>query len=99
MSEELYDIYEISSYKTANNDFIENNVKRYTLEKLLCKLQSDKGYHIRVEPEKYYTFFGDIDGHKQKSNDFFEFMIKFLKDYYDITGIKIKDISYTTISF
>ena len=95
MSEELYDIYEITSYKTANNDFIENNVKQYTLEKLLQKLQSDKGYHIRIDPEKYYTFFGDIDGHKQKSTDFFEFMIKFLKDFYDVTGIEIRDISYT----
>ena len=95
MSEELYDIYEITSYKTANNDFIENNVKQYTLDKLLQKLQLDKGCHIRVDPEKYYTFFGDIDGHKQKSNDFFEFMIKFLKDFYDVTGIEISDISYT----
>ena len=95
MPDELYDIYEIASYKTANNDFIENNVKQYTLEKLLQKLQADKGYHIRVDPEKYYTFFGDIDGHKQKSNDFFEFMINFLKDFYDIIEIEISDISYT----
>ena len=95
MSDELYDIYEISSYKTSTNDFIENNVKQYTLEKLLQKLQSDKGYHIRIDPEKYYTFFGDIDGHTQKSKDFFEFMIKFLEDFYDISGLTIENISYT----
>ena len=93
--EELYDVYEIISYSSANNDFIKNNVKKYTLNKLLMKLKSNNGYHIRIDPEKYYTFFGDIDGHKQKSTDFFNFMIKFLKDFYEIYDIEIVDISYT----
>ena len=70
-NQELFDIYEICTYKSANDDFIKNNSKQYTLDTLLNKLQKDKGYHIRVNPHSYYIFFGDVDGHMQKSKDFY----------------------------
>ncbi len=39
------------------------NKKEYDIEIILKKLEVDNEYHIRVDTDKNYTFFGDVDGH------------------------------------
>ena len=47
-------------------------------------MENDNGYHIRIDPEKNYIFFGDVDGHPKKFKDFAGFIIQFLKNKYSI---------------
>ena len=91
---DLYDVYEIEKYAGWTKDAIKNNIKQYNLITLIKKVCDDHGYHVRIDPKKYYTFFGDIDGHIKGSTDFFDMLLKFLKDFYDIS-VKLDDISYT----
>ena len=94
MVEKIYGIYSVTKYSNWNDEKINNVKKRYTMDDILEKLEDDNGYHIRINPDKNYIFFGDVDGHEYNFKDFAKFMIKFFKNKYDII-ISNDDIYFT----
>ena len=94
MEEKTYKIYSVKKYLGMTNDDINKVKKEYTINRILEKIKDDNCYHIRVDPEKNYTFFGDIDGHQKKFKDFKIFLMSFLKNKY-LIDIESDDIKYT----
>lgn len=94
MDEKKYKIYSVKKYVGMTISEINKNEKEFSINKILEKIEDDNCYHIRVDPEKNYLFFGDIDGHPNKFKDFKLFLILFLKNKYSI-DINPNDIKYT----
>ena len=94
MEEKTYKIYSVTKYNGMTNDEINKVKKEYAITKILEKIEDDNCYHIRVDPEKNYIFFGDIDGHPKKFKDFKNFLISFLKNKY-LVDVQSDDIKYT----
>lgn len=86
-------LYQIDKYNKTDN-FIKKSYIVYNLENAIKELKTDKGYHLRLEKNKIYIFFGDCDGFSGEFEEFAKLLKKFLRDYYNII-IKKKDISYT----
>ena len=95
MTNKSYKIYSINKYSDWNEKKINSIKKEYNIDKILEKIEDDNGYHIRINPEKEYIFFGDVDGHIQKFKDFSNFLIDFLKNKYGV-NVTFDDIKYTT---
>ena len=58
-------------------------------------LKSDNGYHMRIQKNNSYIFFGDCDYYKDNEPiKFFELLTSFLNKFYNIK-LTIDDISYT----
>ena len=49
---------------------------------------NDSCYHMRIHKNQDYIFFGDLDSYRKDISDFYEKLINFLKDYYDISITK-----------
>jgi hypothetical protein len=78
--EKTYKIYSVKKYSGMTNNDINAVKKEYTIKRILEKIEDDNGYHIRIDPEKNYIFFGDVDGHLKKIKDFSEFLVQFFKN-------------------
>lgn len=90
-----YEIYAIDRYHECTDDKIKNNGIVFNLKNLIKELENNNnGYHFRVSKTQSYILFGDCDGYGKQHTDFFELLINFLKDYYDII-ITTDDILYT----
>ena len=94
MTEKTYKIYSVKKYSGMTNNDINAVKKEYTIKRISEKIEDDDGYHIRIDPEKNYIFFGDVDGHSKKFKDFAEFLIQFFKNKYTIDVLE-KDIKFT----
>ena len=91
----IYKIYAISSYNSWPQKRIDENYTEHSLDQLVNLLQTEnKGYHQRIDPHEYYTFFGDCDKYKDTFDKFSDLLIDFLKNAYSIIITK-PDISYT----
>ena len=94
-NEKLFKIYEIARYTNCTKKFIEEKGKEYTLKevvKILTKI--NKGYHEKLNKDDYYIFYGDIDQYKGTLENFFDLLIKFMENFYNLK-INKDDISYT----
>ena len=96
MSKKQFRLYSIDKYKGKNEDFIDKTgFKLFGINDLCKELESNNGYHFRIDPIKNYIFFGDCDGYKGKTfKDFANLFISFLNKYYDIS-LNFSDFSYT----
>ena len=86
-------LYEIDKYN-KNDKFIKTSYKEFNLVNAVNELKNDKGYHLRLEKNKEYIFFGDCDGFNGEFSNFASLLKIFLYKNYNIQ-IKKKDISYT----
>lgn len=86
-------LYKIDKYNKTD-EFIKKSFIEYTLEDAINVLNSDKGYHMRLEKSKTYIFFGDCDDYNGSFLEFAVLIKDFLNKFYGIK-IKKKDISYT----
>src|SRR5271169_3143625 len=92
-SDKKYRLYALDSYKKFD-EFINNGFIEYFLDDLIEELENDKGYHMRIDPEKNYIFFGDCDMFNGTFDEFAELLIGFLKQHYNI-NVLLNEISYT----
>lgn len=67
--EKKYKLYALDCYN-KNKEFIKTNYKEYILDDLIIELNKNKGYHMRIDPEKNYIFFGDCDEFKGNFNEY-----------------------------
>src|SRR3989338_4638528 len=95
MSSNCYSVYRITNYASGTEQFIKNNKLSYKdINDLVDYLEDDQGYHIRIEKNNQYVFFGDLDKYDRDITKFIELLKQFLKENYDIC-IKYKDVKYT----
>jgi len=95
LEKNIFKIYSIDKYLGKTKNFIENEYEEFELKDLNKLLKSDNGYHLRILKNNYYILFGDCDGYKDNNPiTFFNLLISFLNEYYDIKII-LEDISYT----
>ena len=95
LEKNIFKVYAIDTYAGKTKDFIDEDYEECELKDLKKLLNSDGGYHMRIQKNNFYIFFGDCDYYKD--NDplkFFELLISFLDKYYNIK-ITLDDISYT----
>lgn len=93
--EEQHKLYSIDRYlnwtaKRINKEYTEYSTRK--LEKLL--IENDRGYHMRIHKSTNYILYIDVDGYRKDINIFFNVLITFFKEYYNII-IEIGDIKYT----
>ncbi len=92
---ELFKIYPINSYKTADVKFIETMHEEYDLEELeQFLINRDNGYHTRIHKNRNYIFMGDLDGYRRSIDDFIQKIISLLTNNYNI-NIQEADVCYT----
>lgn len=89
-----FKIYSIDTYKGKTLQFIDENFEELVIDDVIEKIKIDNGYHMRIDPNKNYIFFGDCDGYNGTFNEFCNLLIKFLDKCYDIK-IDKNDVSYT----
>jgi phage/plasmid-associated DNA primase len=97
MADLKYEIYSVCDYSKATQKFIdENAIIFYNIEDLSNELENkDNYYHFRVQKNKKYIFFGDLDNYLKNDIDYFNhLLIKFLDNYYNLI-INTNDIKYT----
>ncbi len=90
--ENNFTIYKLSNYNVSKNEDGEFNCDSYTgtIDKVIKKLEKDKGYHLRINPDKDCIVFGDLD-HIPSENIFNDF-IKRISIIFDVD---ITNISHT----
>jgi hypothetical protein len=84
----LFKIYPLQNYKTLEKTF-NKNVVEGTIDEIIEKLQSNKGYNIRVNPDKPCLVYGDFDHCTQEE---FNNFLKVISDEFEC---KLNEISYT----
>jgi hypothetical protein len=89
-----YKVYQIDKYVGKTSDFIESGYKEYGLKELCKILEKDHGYHMRINVDKNYIFFGDCDKFDGSFEEFAELLTGFLAKHYKIK-VSMDDISYT----
>ena len=95
VSNNCYSVYRITNYAGTTEQFIKNNKLSYKdISDLVDDLEDDQGFHIRIEKNNQYVFFGDLDKYDKDITEFIELLKQFLKENYDIY-IKYKDVKYT----
>ena len=95
LEKNIFKVYTIDTYAGKTKDFINTEYDEYELKDLKKILKSDSGYHMRIQKNNSYIFFGDCDYYKDNEPiKFFNLLISFLYDNYNIK-ITIDDISYT----
>ena len=70
MTEQLFKIYSIDKYAGKTQKFIDNNFDELNLRKIQKILLKENGYHLRINPNKEYIFFGDCDGFRGTFEEF-----------------------------
>lgn len=95
LEKNFFKVYAIDKYLGKTKDFIDNEYEEFELKDLNKLLKKDEGYHMRIQKNSYYIFFGDCDYYKDNEPiKFFGLLISFLDEYYNIK-ITLEDISYT----
>lgn len=84
----LFKIYPLQNYKTLEKTF-NKNVVEGTIDEIIEKLKSNKGYNIRVNPDKPCLVYGDFDHCTQEE---FNNFLKVISDEFESD---INEISYT----
>ena len=93
----IFKIYTIDKYAGKTQYFINKEYQECELKELKHMLKSDNGYHMRIQKNNSYIFFGDCDYYKDNDPiNFFNMLISFLDTFYNIK-ITLEDISYTMI--
>ena len=92
MENNNYTIYKLNNYNISKNEDGSWNCDSYTgsIEKVLKRLEKNKGYNLRVDPNAPCVLYGDLD--HVPSEDIFDSFVELLCDTYDITT---EQISYT----
>ena len=98
MSEKIYNIYKLENYKNGSTDLFQNgkiledgtNAKfSGSIDQVLKKLETNEGWHIRINPDKPCIFYGDFDHTtKERFSEFLALLCIKLE-------ITLDDISYT----
>ena len=57
-------IWKIVKYAYSSTKFVDNNSIELPLDELLIALETDNGYHMRINSDSNYIFYGDCDGFK-----------------------------------
>jgi hypothetical protein len=95
LEKNIFKVYAIDKYLGKTKDFIENEYEEFELKDMNKLLKNDGGYHMRIQKNDYYIFFGDCDYYKDNEpKKFFALLISFLDEHYNIK-ISFDDISYT----
>jgi len=94
MKKQMLRLYAIDSYYGKNANFINNNYINISIEKILKKLNTDHGYHLRLKKKGTYILYLDVDNYKGSINELLNIFIHFFKKYYNLE-LKIEDIKYT----
>ncbi len=81
---QMFTMWKVYNYRMSNDDINENILNFDLDEKIYALENSDESYHDRINPEKNYKFFGDIDHYPKSFDCFRDKLILFLKDYYDL---------------
>lgn len=91
-----YTIYTISSYSSMSySKFDSNKMEFETLEDIIEQLTVvNKGYHFRIDPNKTYIFYGDLDHYPNTIETFFNILQKYLNDHYNLQ-LTFADFKYT----
>ena len=89
-------IHQLRDYRVSQEE-IEKKFEVYKTSEISSLLEEDHGYHYRIEPEKTYKLFGDVDPNKEngKHTDwktFREAHIAFMEEEY---GISLTDQNYS----
>jgi len=93
--EKYFKLYAIDTYKGKTKKFIDTQFIEHTLDDLTQILEtSDKGYHMMINPDTDYVFFGDCDGFRGSAKEFIKLLKGFLLSKYRIKVLS-KDVSYT----
>ena len=100
MQNNTFTIYKLKNYfifKNKEGSFFTNKemtdkVESYTgsIDKVVKRLEKDKGYNLRIDPSKPCFLYGDLD--HVPSEDIFNNFIKLLCNVFDVSNDKI---SYT----
>lgn len=92
MENNNYTIYKLNNYNISKNEDGSWKCESYTgsIEKVLKRLEKNKGYNLRVDPNAQCVLYGDLD--HVPSEDIFDNFVELLTDTYDITT---EQISYT----
>ena len=64
LQDKFYKLFDVSSYNGWTKERIATEYKEYTLEEVKIKLEEEKNYHERIEKNKQYKLFGDVDGYE-----------------------------------
>ena len=96
LSEANSKIHQLRDYRVSQEE-IEKKFEVYKTSEISSLLEEDHGYHYRIEPEKTYKLFGDVDPNKEtgKHTDwktFREAHIAFMEEEY---GISLTDQNYS----
>lgn len=88
-----FSIFKLKNYNISKNEDGSFNCDSYTgsIDKVINRLEKDKGYNLRIDPTKRCILFGDLD-HIPSENIFTKF-IQLLCDVFDVTKDKV---SYTS---
>lgn len=88
-------VYAIPNNYALNSNFIDEKYETHPNDYLVRILeQQDKGYHLRLEKDENYKFFGDLDHYNKSFDEFKLMLVNFLAECYNIT-IKESDIKHT----
>ena len=91
--EHVVKLYKVDKYNKTEK-FIKKSYEEFSLDEAIEKLKFENSYHMRLEKNKQYIFFGDCDGFDGDFKKFSVLLKEFLNKFYDIK-IKKKDVSYT----
>lgn len=89
MNKNIFSVYKIPAYSVKKEDY-ESCKYEGDVASILKRLEKNKGYHLKINPDKPCKFYGDFD-HCSDPKEFFEFLSIFHK----LIGVKKEDISYT----
>ena len=87
-----YQIFQLPNYLIKKNyeGLFECKTYEEPIEKIIKKLEKDKGYHIRITGNEPCIFFGDLD-HIPTEEIFNNFIVLLMKSF----TVKKEEISYT----
>lgn len=88
-----FSIFKLKNYNISKNEDGTFNCDCYTgsIDKIINRLEKDKGYNLRIDPTKRCILFGDLD--HIPSEDIFNKFIQLLCVVFDVTKDKV---SYTS---
>jgi hypothetical protein len=89
----MYKIYNLEDYKRTRN-YIENEYEEYKMEEMCKKLEDTKCYHIRIEDDKEYKIYGDLDKEEIDIKQYGRDLIEYINQKYEM-DIKEEEFKYT----
>lgn len=90
----LYRIYSTSFYNGWTLNKINSDYEEHPLKTIKRKLKTDNYYHERIQEDKSYKLFGDVDHYDGSFEDIEKLLMDFLKKGYGLE-LECSDVSYT----